>query len=81
MPVKVTRFACIHCGPKFVRSSEKTVSDHEARCFRNPARRACQTCWFNNSYVAYMPDGCDHPDIERTALRFDCPGWKSSTNE
>ena len=76
MPVSVNRFACVWCGPKFVKANEKTVLEHEARCFRNPERRACQTCDYNNSYHSGV-DGCEHPDIEREALRFDCPGWVS----
>lgn len=44
MPREVKAFACEHsCGRK-VLISKKRMVEHEAICFLNPERRACQTC-------------------------------------
>lgn len=42
VPVTVQRFQCPFCRRR--RSSRKAVSEHIARCWLNPAARACKTC-------------------------------------
>lgn len=44
MPRAITAYACnFKCGKK-VDTVRKRMEVHEARCFCNPVRRACQTC-------------------------------------
>jgi len=44
MPIERKAWACKwKCGGK-VSTNRKRMVSHEARCFRNPDRRACQTC-------------------------------------
>jgi len=42
VPVTVQRFQCPFCKRR--RSAKKAVTDHIARCWLNPAARACKTC-------------------------------------
>lgn len=42
VPVTVQRFQCPFCGRR--RSAKSAVRDHIARCWLNPAARACKTC-------------------------------------
>lgn len=58
MPRPVRAFACdFKCG-KAVVTSRPGMARHEARCFRNPATRSCQTC--DNYCPAYR--GSNHTD-------------------
>ena len=43
MPRAIKAFGCeFACGR--ISTHRKRMLDHEARCFRNPVRRACQSC-------------------------------------
>lgn len=57
MPRAVTAYACIFkCGEN-VKTVRKRMEAHEAICFHNPARRACQTClhFKTDSETIYNP--------------------------
>jgi len=63
MPVERKAWACAwKCGCK-VTTSRKRMEFHEARCFRNPARKACQTCAHHemDSETVYNPDHGGNP--------------------
>jgi len=51
VPVTVQRYGCPFCGRR--RSAKKAVADHIARCWLNPAARACKTC----AFFTDEPDG------------------------
>lgn len=42
VPVTVQRFECPFCKRR--RSAKKAAAEHIARCWLNPAARACKTC-------------------------------------
>ena len=44
MPRRVTAFACSHGCRRNVITGYDRMAAHEARCFWNPANRACMTC-------------------------------------
>jgi len=57
MPIERKAFACLwKCGGR-VTTSRKRMEFHESRCFRNPARKACQTCVHHARYreTVYNP--------------------------
>jgi len=66
MPRKVTAWACKYkCGAK-VQTSHSRMLHHEARCLRNPSRRACTTCkwdWTEHDWDdeghRWQNDGCE----------------------
>lgn len=69
------------CGYR-INTSRKAIELHEARCFCNPARRACKTC-VHSYYEDYEHDtgaggnfGCDVDALPcgKTAT-VDCDGW------
>jgi hypothetical protein len=41
--IKVKAFQCEFCRRKVI-MNKTHMADHERMCFKNPARRACQTC-------------------------------------
>jgi hypothetical protein len=44
--VKLTNsFKCVFCGKLY--HTECSAVKHEAKCFSNPARKACQSCGFD----------------------------------
>lgn len=44
MAIKRVAYSCeFKCGQKVV-LSEKSMIDHESRCFHNPEKKACITC-------------------------------------
>jgi len=50
MPRTITAYACDYkCGGK-VQTSRKRMVQHEELCFHNPARRACISCRYFESY-------------------------------
>jgi hypothetical protein len=72
-------------------SSRKRMEAHEAQCFRNPARRACQTCANFSEYNDSNGMEAEPQLLERWHVRecladggpdltdkrmFDCPLWK-----
>ena len=69
------------------------MTKHEARCWWNPARRACVTCGHYRQYMdSNGMDGtasleewrvrecvCDDLDVDLSEkLRHDCPHWVSA---
>lgn len=44
MPKPVRAFSCEHGCARKVDTSKLRMAKHEAICFHNPVRRACQTC-------------------------------------
>jgi len=83
MPIKVTAWACKwKCGSK-VQTSRARMIFHENKCFRNPSRRACQTCKNlrdyveNDDYISWRVLEC-HVDatIDLTTKRCDCKKWE-----
>ena len=46
MPREVKAYGCEYkCGKKVV-LSKKSMTDHESRCFHNPEKKACVTCFY-----------------------------------
>ena len=43
MARKLTMFECEHCL-KVLRKTQKSIDNHEAKCFSNVATRSCITC-------------------------------------
>jgi hypothetical protein len=76
MPIKQTIWGCeFGCHKKYVGKSRMVA--HEARCFRNPARRACPTCFYDDQgyqCLALM-------DKEDGRHNVDCPKWRSRDDE
>lgn len=73
-----TRYRCPWCT-RFSRSKRAAVVAHMARCWRNPAVRACKTCaFFQPGRVGVMDDeACLHengPDLSG-GLQEHCPLW------
>ena len=40
---EIKAYSCEHCD-KYYKKTKKVVEKHEAICFSNPVRKACQTC-------------------------------------
>lgn len=63
MPIQVLAYACKFKCKRRVQVSRAAVELHEATCFQNPARRACQTCanraW--DSQTIYNPSHGGNP--------------------
>lgn len=91
MPIERKAWACAwKCGGK-VSTSRKRMEFHEARCFRNPARKACQTCanfktdWDDDGYPAHMGGRswkiryceADNKIDLADKLHSDCPLWSN----
>jgi hypothetical protein len=58
MPIEVKAYRCEFCGRVYL---TKQVDVHEAKCFKNPARRACKTCAFEG----FLP-ACRHePNLRK----------------
>ena len=81
MPNKVTAYACqFKCGYK-VQTKRYRMVAHEKICFRNPERRACQTCKHS------LLDGdvgwwCDlEPDEPDVVLMWGCFAWEATDAE
>lgn len=88
MPREVTAYLCAYrCGGRACLKA-KTVAAHEARCTKNPARRACKTCAHNTVERADPPDyskgypgapGCFGCEIDAlpsgVVMALDCAHW------
>lgn len=90
---EVTAFICDFCPRKRRFAQRGTAKRHEARCFYNPARKACASC----KHFAYEKSYYDHetgyseeggpscakdmlhsgPEIS-SQLRSECEGWELS---
>ena len=81
---KVKAFICqFRCG-KSPAMQSGTVVQHEITCFKNPARKACQTC---SNDKTYTEPHCQETgeggrifecaaDGNITERQFDCPKWE-----
>lgn len=73
--IKVTRYKCPHC--KRGHSKRRAAVEHIARCWRNPAVRACLSC----VHFDRDEDGpyCDalNAAVELEAVVVDCPTWSA----
>lgn len=63
VPVTVQRFECPFCRCR--RSARKATADHIARCWLNPAARACKTCKFFTDEPDGEPCGIGECDCSR----------------
>lgn len=71
MARKVTAYACdFRCGRRVI-TSRKAMLEHEQTCWRNPARRACMTCYHeeppysggNSTTIPGYPYADDPPEV------------------
>lgn len=58
IPVVVIRHQCPHCLR--TRAKKSTAITHIARCWRNPANRACKSCAHFTPDYSVIPDS-DYP--------------------
>lgn len=76
----VQRYKCPHCGG-FPRSRRTLVVEHMARCWKNPAVKACPTCRHFDVHFPEIAVGavgvewCDAQDVELDATQTRCPLW------
>jgi len=63
--VMVKRYECPTCS--YRRSAKKSVADHMARCWENPANKACRTCRHFQPSVFGPP--IDGPSVEERCGR------------
>ena len=95
MPVERKAWACQYGCGRNVLTSRKRMEAHEARCWRNPARRACVACKHFNQYdddngmdgTPYLQTwhvreclANDGIDISEK-LRHDCPLWENAGSD
>jgi hypothetical protein len=87
MPSKITAWSCqFKCGRR-VCTTKSVIEKHEARCFSNPAMRACKTCgnfdskgWANGTKCnAYYLD--ERTENNPDGLRSDCKMWVSAEHD
>lgn len=89
-PVTVRRYRCPHCGHS--RAKETAARAHIARCWQNPAVRACKSCVHFEPYVpargCWGDPQCNCPEVEEgcavgaspAGVSFpvvDCPSWEA----
>ncbi len=92
MSSEVRAFVCDFCPRKARWSTRSIANRHEAKCFYNPARRACVTCaYFSMEDTSIDSDhdskspccGLDLLPVPATAdrperaLNFDCEHWEA----
>lgn len=92
VPIEVKAYRCSFCGRVYL---TKKVESHEAKCFKNPARKACCTCGWEHGIgekwahenAAYGHDGywCNHPLCplryhDRTMHAFERGQWEDCAN-
>ncbi|MGW1290054.1 hypothetical protein ACWD4N_42195 [Streptomyces sp. NPDC002586] len=93
IPVTVTRYQCPHCCR--TRAKQAAAAAHIARCWQNPAVRACKTCEHydpggdacgcepgcNWGAAEPIPPSCDAgvPLPENYLPAIDCPFWELRT--
>lgn len=76
MPRKITAYACeFKCG-RGCDTNRKRMADHEARCKKNQARRACPTCRFEMKLYDEGFDCFQHMLEDGKMIRYDCEGWE-----
>jgi transcription elongation factor Elf1 len=58
IPTMVKRYKCPHCNLHL--SVKKKAVEHVARCWLDPAKRACRTCKFHRrAYYSAPTDWCE----------------------
>ena len=67
MPVERLAWACQWGCRRNVLVSRKRMEAHEAKCWRNPARRACASCKHLNEYDD--DNGADWRELETWHVR------------
>ena len=90
VPVTVQRYECPFCKRR--RSAKRTAAEHIARCWRNPAARACKTCehWVNEpgGEPCFPGRHCDcnsgYADcragvegVDKGEIKTGCPLWQA----
>lgn len=82
---EITAYKCEFC--KAIQQHLRNARLHEARCFRNPANRACITCahhgldWTDGGYPGAVTTAfyvCNAPDEANTEPSWDligCHAW------
>ena len=91
MPIEIKAYSCqFKCGHR-VLSKKRSMYDHEARCFHNPAMNACQTCrHFEPGTNGSITDPAEPGDewwcaaFEDTfdsigGRKFQCPRWTNKS--
>jgi hypothetical protein len=80
-PIVVTRHQCPHCRRTWAKKAAATA--HIPRCWRNPAARACKTCWHlepaeDGPYPEHpgWPQGCTARHDISAGLRTNCHSWQ-----
>ena len=92
MPQPIKAFQCqFHGGRAYV--TKRACTKHEAICFKNPVRRACQTCKHNEWTDHYIGSGAiDDPNeyngyscnlglTEDNQPVSDCEKWEEEDSE
>lgn len=74
LPLVVKRYQCPFCRRS--RSARRAAEQHIARCWLNPAARACKTCAHFSNDEDYGPDCGAGVDLEK-GLRDFCPLWRA----
>lgn len=84
IPVVVTRHQCPCCG--ITRAKRSTMVAHIARCWHNPAARACKTCVHytppeDGPYPEHpgWPEGCGVGQVIGDLPNSNCPSWQPRT--
>jgi len=81
----VPRWGCPSCG--HTQSSSTRIREHMARCWADPANRACRTCTHHERQNAWSGDVCRvgltlpvvaRPHGEQTTLAVNCPKWAAA---
>ncbi|MFD7185525.1 hypothetical protein ACFV90_36885 [Streptomyces sp. NPDC059904] len=82
IPVVVTRHQCPFC--RITRAKKQAMAAHIARCWTNPAARACKTCVRfepaeEGPYPEHpgFPAGCEAGWPIDNRLKSDCRDWRS----
>lgn len=83
----VKRYRCPHC--RYSPSARKPVVEHIARCWHNPANRACKTCVHFEPANSAEDEEClagvelpvPDPDGGKPTLASNCPVWTGPVEE
>lgn len=76
MEITVKRYLCPWC--RRGRSDRRTAEAHAARCWRNPAARACKTCR-NLERDEEIGDFCAEAVDLRDGLVAGCEFWREAS--
>ena len=76
----ITVYPCPYCNR--LHKTVKGAVNHQAQCYRNPARRACVTCSRFNNFNFEHSRSCDcgYDVIDGITgerdIQHDCDGWR-----